>query len=86
MRPRNNAIQIDGVDNRDETTGATAENRDKLFNLYFTTKPSGTGIGLAMTYRILQLHSGDVVVSSEAGRGTCFRFEFPRRQPKEVAA
>jgi signal transduction histidine kinase/HAMP domain-containing protein len=70
----------------DTGPGIPPEHRDKLFNLYFTTKPAGTGVGLAMTYRILQLHSGDVVVNSEPGKGSCFRFELPRKQPKEVAA
>ena len=70
----------------DTGPGIPPEYRDKLFNLYFTTKPSGTGVGLAMTYRIVQLHSGDIVVSSEPGQGSCFRLELPRKQPKEVAA
>lgn len=70
----------------DTGLGIPAENRDKLFNLYFTTKPAGTGVGLAMTYRILQLHSGDITVVSEPDKGSCFRFELPRKQPQEVAA
>jgi signal transduction histidine kinase len=71
---------------QDTGPGIPAEYRDKLFNLYFTTKPSGTGVGLAMTYRILQLHSGEIAVDSEVGKGSCFRFELPRRQPQEIAA
>ncbi len=48
----------------DEGTGIPDEIRDKIFDLYFTTKTEGSGIGLAMTYRILQLHHGSVEVQS----------------------
>ena len=66
--------------------GIPAEIRDKIFNLYFTTKQSGTGVGLAMTYRIVQLHGGSISVDSEVGRGSCFRLGLPARQPLTVAA
>jgi signal transduction histidine kinase len=51
--------------------------RDKVFQLYFTTKTRGSGIGLAMTYRAVQLHNGTIEFESEAGRGTTFRLQFP---------
>ena len=61
----------------DEGTGIPAEIREKIFDLYFTTKSGGSGIGLAMTYRILQLHHGSVDVQSRQGRGTEFRLRIP---------
>ncbi len=50
---------------------------DKIFNLYYTTKPGGSGIGLAMAYRAVQLHNGSIGYTSEPGRGTTFRIQFP---------
>jgi signal transduction histidine kinase len=50
----------------------------KIFDLYFTTKDHGTGIGLSMVYRIVQLHDGEVEVQSTPGKGTTFRVFLPR--------
>jgi signal transduction histidine kinase len=61
----------------DEGEGIPAEIREKIFDLYFTTKSAGSGIGLAMTYRILQLHHGSVEVQSRQGRGTEFLLRVP---------
>jgi len=61
----------------DEGPGIPAEILEKIFDLYFTTKSGGSGIGLAMTYRILQLHHGSVDVQSREGRGTEFRLRIP---------
>ena len=61
----------------DEGTGIPAEILDKIFDLYFTTKSEGSGIGLAMTYRILQLHHGNVEVQSRLGHGTEFVLRIP---------
>jgi signal transduction histidine kinase len=62
---------------RDTGIGIAAEQLDKIFNLYFTTKPSGSGIGLAMTYRIAQLHHGKIFVESTEGAGTAFTLQLP---------
>ncbi len=62
---------------RDQGAGIPPEIRDKIFNLYFTTKKAGSGIGLAMTYRVMQLHNGTVSFESQAGQGTVFRLRFP---------
>lgn len=51
--------------------------RGKVFQLYFTSKAKGSGIGLAMTYRAAQLHNGTITFTSESGAGTTFRLEFP---------
>jgi signal transduction histidine kinase len=61
----------------DEGPGIPDDIREKIFDLYFTTKSGGSGIGLAMTYRILQLHHGGVEVQSKPGRGTEFRLRIP---------
>jgi signal transduction histidine kinase len=66
----------------DEGEGIPAELLPRIFELYFTTKPKGSGIGLAMTYRILQLHGGAMEVLSNADasspeRGTTFTFRLP---------
>jgi len=61
----------------DQGLGIPLENRDKIFRLYYTTRPQGTGIGLAMAFRVVQLHNGTIDFSSEVGRGTTFRVRFP---------
>ncbi len=61
----------------DEGMGIPEEIREKIFDLYFTTKTGGSGIGLAMTYRIVQLHHGSIDVQSRAERGTEFRLRIP---------
>jgi two-component system NtrC family sensor kinase len=62
----------------DSGVGIAPENLGKIFDLYFTTKDHGTGIGLSMVYRIVQLHDGEVEVQSTPGRGTTFRILLPR--------
>jgi signal transduction histidine kinase len=61
----------------DDGPGIPPEARDKVFQLYFTTKLRGSGIGLAMTYRAVQLHNGTISFSTELGRGTAFQMQFP---------
>jgi signal transduction histidine kinase len=65
------------IEVRDQGGGIPAEIRDKIYNLYFTTKKTGTGIGLAMTYKVMQLHHGSVDFESVDGRGTTFRLRLP---------
>ena len=61
----------------DTGEGIAAEILPRIFDLYFTTKKDGNGIGLAMCYRIVQLHSGVIEVDSEPGRGTTFTVRMP---------
>jgi signal transduction histidine kinase len=61
----------------DTGKGIPLENRQKIFQLFFTTRPGGSGIGLASTFRIVQLHNGSIDFTSEVGRGTTFRIELP---------
>jgi len=64
----------------DTGVGIPPEHLSRIFDLYFTTKERGTGIGLSMVYRIIQMHDGDVEVQSTPGRGTMFRILLPRAQ------
>jgi signal transduction histidine kinase len=57
----------------DTGTGIPAGSLDQIFDLYFTTKPAGSGLGLSIVYRIVQLHGGEIEVHSTEGRGTAFR-------------
>jgi PAS domain S-box-containing protein len=61
----------------DTGKGIPTENKQKVFQLFFTTRPGGSGIGLASTFRIVQLHNGSIDFTSEVGRGTTFRIELP---------
>src|ERR1700730_3811938 len=57
------------VDIADEGVGIAPDDLERVFKLYYTTKPEGTGIGLSVAYRIVQLHDGAIEVDSELGRG-----------------
>lgn len=61
----------------DQGVGIPAEQLDKIFRLYYTTKPDGSGIGLAMVYRIIQMHGGSIEVDSKVGAGTTMTVVFP---------
>jgi len=50
----------------------------RIFDLYFTTKNGGSGIGLSMVYRTVQMHDGDIEVQSTVGTGTTFRILLPQ--------
>jgi signal transduction histidine kinase len=67
---------------RDNGTGIKPEHRDKLFQPFFTTKPTGegTGLGLSISYEIItQQHGGTITVDSESGSFTEFTIRLPRR-------
>jgi signal transduction histidine kinase len=61
----------------DTGKGISPEDRGKIFQLFFTTRPGGTGIGLANTFRFVQLHNGRIEFESEPGKGTTFCMELP---------
>ena len=62
---------------QDEGVGIPRENREKVFNLYYTTKENGSGIGLATVFKVVQLHNGEIDFESEVGKGTTFTLKFP---------
>jgi len=61
----------------DSGVGIEPEMLEKIFDLYVTTKKKGSGIGLSMVYRIVQLHGGEITVESEKGNGTRFTIHLP---------
>ena len=65
------------IEVRDQGTGIPVAVQDKIFELYFTTKKTGSGIGLAQTYQIMMWHYGSVDFESEEGKGTAFRLRLP---------
>jgi signal transduction histidine kinase len=61
----------------DTGPGIPPDLRDKIFRLYFTTRKDGSGIGLAMAFRFVQLHDGTIDFTSEPGKGTTFSIRLP---------
>ena len=64
----------------DTGTGIAAQNMGHLFEPFFTTKRNGTGLGLAVTRRIIEEHSGTIDAQSEPGKGTTFTVLLPARE------
>ena len=62
---------------KDTGHGISREEKDKLFNPFFTTKDKGSGLGLAIVRRILKNHHGNIEVESEAGKGSIFTVTLP---------
>lgn len=65
--------------------GIPEEKLSKIFEPYFTTKASGTGLGLTTVYKIMKEHGGDIHVESEEGRGTTFTLAFPVPVSERIA-
>jgi len=62
----------------DTGVGIPPEDLPRIFNLYFSTKSKGSGIGLSMVYRTVQMHDGEIEVESTPGAGTTFRMQLPK--------
>jgi len=62
----------------DTGSGIKPTEMPRIFDLYFTTKNGGSGIGLSMVYRTVQMHDGDIEVQSTVGTGTTFRILLPQ--------
>lgn len=62
----------------DQGPGVPAAVRDRIFDLYFSTKPEGSGIGLALAARVMELHNGSLELEPDRG-GACFCLRFPVR-------
>ncbi len=71
---------------RDNGTGIPADIVSRIFEPFFTTKPvgQGTGLGLSVSYAIIQRHHGSLAVESAPGAGTTFTITLPVRQPREL--
>jgi len=79
------------VEIQDTGDGIPREAQEKIFELYFTTKKGGSGIGLAQTYQVMQWHYGSVDFETAEGKGTKFRLCLPLTEStldaaREVAA
>jgi two-component system NtrC family sensor kinase len=61
----------------DQGPGIPAHEREKIFDLFYTTKQHGTGLGLALTQQIIVAHGGRIQCREAAGSGTCFEIELP---------
>ncbi len=68
----------------DNGIGMSEETLGKLFNLHFTTKKHGHGLGLYNCRKIVEQHGGELLVSSKVGDGTTFKLLLPRLQPKKA--
>ena len=66
----------------DEGTGIPEEHLGRIFDPYFTTKQSGSGLGLATVHSIITRHGGQIEISSEVGRGTTFTIFLPASDRK----
>jgi signal transduction histidine kinase len=62
---------------RDNGTGMDSEARQKVFSAFFTTKPSGSGLGLYISKSIVEVHEGTIAIASRPGEGTCFDIVLP---------
>ena len=79
--PLANTMTIEFLDTGE---GIAPENIDKIFDLYFTTKPEGSGFGLSIALRIIKDHNGTVDVESKKGEGTRFVIKLPRKSSNFV--
>ena len=61
----------------DTGVGIPQEKLSKIFEPYYTTKASGTGLGLTLVYKIMKEHNGEIHVTSEVNKGTTFVLDFP---------
>lgn len=86
---RTRCIGVDAVEVEiaDNGSGIAPANLSKIFDPFFTTKPigQGTGLGLSLSYGLVQKHHGSIDVHSTVGEGTCFRIRLPVHQPPKPA-
>jgi signal transduction histidine kinase len=75
--PDGHAIEV-----ADTGRGIAPEDLSRIFNLYFTTRPDGTGVGLAVTQQIVTAHAGTIEVDSRPGRGTRILVRLPPNLPE----
>jgi PAS domain S-box-containing protein len=80
LERRGDAVEISVGDTG---VGIKPEHRSRIFQLFFTTRPGGSGIGLASAYKTVHFHGGSIDFESEAGRGTTFHIELPLTRHSE---
>jgi len=68
---------------QDDGSGIPPEEKEKIFQPFYTTKAKGTGLGLSMVMQVMEAHGGKVVVEDRAPQGTTFKLIFPLIPPKE---
>jgi len=73
-RPLDGFVEVAVID---RGSGITREHRESIFNPFFTTKPNGVGLGLAIVSKIIDEHGGRITVESEPGQGAVFRVLLP---------
>ena len=66
-----------GIDITDSGEGIPLDRTDKLFDLFYSTKESGTGLGLPITKRIIDMHNGEIRIQSQEGKGSTFSIVLP---------
>jgi len=78
LRTKNLGKNVE-INIRDNGSGITQKNKDKIFQPFFTTKPTGqgTGLGLSISYDIIKAHGGEIRVESVAGEGSNFIVQLP---------
>lgn len=83
VRTRDNGEHVI-IEVADTGTGISEEYRNRVFEPFFTTKPigQGTGLGLSLSFNIIEKHNGRIKAVSTPGQGTCFRITLPVTQPE----
>ena len=70
----------------DDGPGIAPADKDRIFEVFFSNRGGGTGLGLPIAARIMQAHGGTIAVESEMGKGACFILTLPRRHGAAAAA
>ncbi len=74
------------IDVSDTGTGIAAEDRERVFTPFYTTKAQGTGLGLAVTHDVVAAHGGRIELETELGRGTTFHITLPAQSTQNGGA